>query len=225
MTTVLIVRSVKASTIPERRSALCLQILPLMIPSHSTLPILFHSCHCHGLLLVNMPYVSPLKVPPPSLSSSPSRTFVPSPSVPLSPVYTPPSSPPGDSELTAPNFPTRRTKPLDIPRHVNDIPNHSYPVSLPSPRCAYDHRNPPIEILRHGKHAQQSSNQNQNQNQNQTQSSSKSSKAQPAAPQQTQPPQQQYQPPQQQAYYDNTMPAQGLSANQGKSLVAQYWSR
>lgn len=168
-----------------------------------------------------MPYVSPFKIPPPSLSSSPSRTFVPSPSVTLAPVYTPPSSPPGDSELTVPNFPTRRTKPLDIPRRANDIPNHSYAVSLPSPRRIYDHGNPPIEILRHGKHAQQSSNQNQNQ----TQSSSKSSKAQPAAPQQTQPPQQQYQPPQQQAYYDNTMPAQGLSANQGKSLLVHQWDR
>lgn len=151
-----------------------------------------------------------------------SLRICPVPSAPLSPVYTPPSSPPGDSELTVPNFPTRRTKPLDIPQHSNHIVAASYSISsLPSPRRAYDHWDPPTEILRHGKHAQQSSNQNQSQNQNQNQSSSKSSKAQPAAPQQTQPPQQQYQPQQQQAYYDNTMPSQGLSANQGESAVGQ----
>lgn len=144
-----------------------------------------------------MPYCSPL----PAAMASP---FLPSPSKALSPGFTPPGSTP----MTSP--PTHRTKPISIPASRPMSRRRSSSVRLLSTVFTKLKHTDSIEILRHGKHAQQPQSQGtaqpQQQQQPQQQSSGhRSSKAAAQVPQQQAP-------VQQQAYYNNDMPTQGLSA-------------
>jgi hypothetical protein len=134
-------------------------------------------------------------------SSKHHPTFLPSPPTVLSPLCTCPLD--QEYALTSP-LPIRRTKPLPIPQPRT--PDLSSP---PTPTLHFNTPDsPPPEILRHGKHAQ-SPGQQQSQ-------SSKSSKNQQAQAQQ---PQQQQQPQQAQARYNDNMPAQGLTAGNGRFIA------
>ena len=164
-----------------------------------------------------MPYVTPsLRI----ASSSASTSFIPSPPPILSPVYTPPTCSSHGQSLTSPPLPTRRSKPLPIPTHSSRPPRHTSPSSAhhPIPRLGVSLRllnhTDSTEILRHGKHAQQSS-AGQTPTQQQAAGSQHKSVRGHAAQAQQQPPQQAPQPQQAQAYYDD-MPNQGLKASNGE---------
>ncbi|KAK6910266.1 hypothetical protein I203_104298 [Kwoniella mangroviensis CBS 8507] len=184
-----------------------------------------------------MPYCSPSIIAP----SSSTPSFLLSPSKVLSPIFTTPSQPPTISgeRLTSPILPLtqrpiskikhRPTTPMPIPKpHANSYHlQHRRPLfirkssSIPRllnyrglPFRTLEH-NGSIEILRHGKHAQSSqSNAAQPESRTSQSGGHRSSKAQHQ--QQTAQPQQV-----QQAYYNNDMPGQGLTATNAQSAQPQ----
>nr|XP_031857811.1 uncharacterized protein CI109_006754 [Kwoniella shandongensis]KAA5524883.1 hypothetical protein CI109_006754 [Kwoniella shandongensis] len=177
-----------------------------------------------------MPYCSPALGTLAAVSSS--STFLPSPAKALSPILTPmPPCTSSGGKLTSPPLPTtRRSKPQPMPIPILSSLSHQCrtrstspsspvrplrPLGLTTPFRFLGH-NDSIEILRHGKHAQQASpspQQEVKQSTSSGQRSSKTTQAQTQAqPSQSQS-QSQSQAQAQQAYYNNNdMHNQGLAA-------------
>lgn len=156
-----------------------------------------------------MPYLHPN---PGITSSAPSQSSSLSNSQAQSVLHTSPSSSSSGKPLTSHTLPSRYIKPIHIPT-TSKSQHLSYDMTnLHSLFSKLTHRDS-TEILRHGKHAQQSSTPPQNQNQSTGHSSSPSSGHRSSKAAATT----QAQPQQAQAYYQNDMPAQGLAANNGLS--------
>jgi len=171
--------------------------------------------HCHRAFRrhsrIQLISMSPLsKAHRPACFPFPFPNFLPSPSRGLSPIYTPPlQSNCRGQKLTSPSPSRYSPTPIPIPSRPRSTRCHSPDVfelsRLPDTKSLFDQMQISTEILRHGKHGQQTT-PNQSSPSQQPSNGIRSPKA-PAT--------QATQPQLAQAYYNNDMPSQGLVAGNG----------